>query len=120
LTFVTDFTAALSDDLNAPRAVAALFDFVRGVNRELDQAATTPDVRGVLESLDGAMRVLDVLPSAKEAAADLAAWVGEQLAAREKARRAKDFREADRIRAALRDRGVELDDTPTGTKWRVV
>jgi cysteinyl-tRNA synthetase len=118
--FETDFRAALADDLNAPRAVAALFDFVRAVNRALDQAPTTPNVRQALRALDESMAVLDVLPSAKAAGAELTTWVEEQLAAREKARRAKDFREADRIRAALRARGVELDDTPAGAKWRVV
>jgi cysteinyl-tRNA synthetase len=120
LEFETDFCTALADDLNAPRAVAALFDFVRAVNRELDQAAMTPDVRRALGALDGAMTVLDVLPSAKTVAADLTTWVAEQLAAREKARKAKDFREADRIRAGLHERGVEIEDTPAGTKWRVV
>jgi cysteinyl-tRNA synthetase len=120
LRFETDFCVALSDDLNAPRAVAALFDFVRAVNRALDQAPTTPDVRRALGALDGAMAVLDVLPSEKTVDAELTTWVEEQLAQREKARKAKDFREADRIRAALRARGVELDDTPAGTKWRVV
>jgi len=120
LRFEQDFRAALSDDLNAPRAVAALFGFVRAVNRELDQAPTTPNARRALGALEGAMAVLDVLPSAKPPGAELTAWVEEQLAGREKARKAKDFREADRIRAALRARGVELDDTPAGTKWRVV
>lgn len=120
LRFETDFCAALADDLNVPRAVAALFDFVRAVNRALDQASTTPDVRRVLAALQGAMGVLDVLPSAKAADAELKTWVEERIAAREKARRAKDFREADRIRAELLAREVELDDTPAGTKWRVV
>jgi cysteinyl-tRNA synthetase len=120
LEFETALRAALNDDLNAPRAVAALFDFVRAINRELDQAATTPDVRRTLAALDGAMAVLDVLPSARAAAPELATWVEEQIAAREKARKAKDFREADRIRGGLRDRGVELDDTPAGTKWRML
>jgi len=110
----------LADDLNAPRAVAALFDFVRAVNRALDQASTAPNVRGALDALDRSMAVLDVLPSMKAADSELTAWVEQQLAAREKARKAKDFREADRIRAALRARGVELEDTPGGTKWRVV
>jgi len=118
--FETDFRAALADDLNAPRAVAALFDFVRAVNRALDQASTAPNVRGALDALDRSMAVLDVLPSMKAADSELTAWVEQQLAAREKARKAKDFREADRIRAALRARGVELEDTPAGTKWRVV
>ena len=118
--FEMDFRAALNDDLNAPRAVAALFDFVRAINRALDQASSTPNVRRALGALDGAMAVLDVLPSAKAADPELATWVKGQIAAREKARKAKDFREADRIRGGLRDRGVELDDTTAGTKWRMV
>jgi cysteinyl-tRNA synthetase len=64
--------------------------------------------------------VLDVLPSARSVAPELTAWVEDQVALREKARRAKDFREADRIRGALKDRGIELDDTPQGTKWRAL
>ena len=51
---------------------------------------------------------------------DLAQWVGERLAARDRARKSKDFKEADRIRDELKARGVEIEDTPTGTKWRVV
>jgi cysteinyl-tRNA synthetase len=120
LQFETEFRAALSDDLNAPRAVAALFDFVRAVNRELDQASTTPNARRARSAFEAAMTVLDVLPSARAADAELTTWVEERIGAREKARRAKDFGEADRIRAALRARGVELDDTPAGTRWRMV
>jgi len=64
------------------------------------------------------MTVLDVLPSPPTVDPALASWVEERLAAREKARKAKDFAAADRIRAELKARGVDLDDTPAGTKWR--
>src|SRR2546426_922918 len=67
-----------------------------------------------------AMAVLDVLPTPRTADPDLARWIEAQVAARERARKSKDFKEADRIRGALLARGVELEDTPTGTKWRVV
>jgi len=118
--FETAFRNALDDDLNAPRAIAALFEFVRAVNRELDRAPGAGGRPQALAAFQGAMDVLDVVPAAKTAAADLANWVEAQIAGREKARQAKDFLEADRIRAALKARGVELEDTPTGTKWRVV
>src|SRR5439155_23638077 len=49
-----------------------------------------------------------------------AGWVDERIAARDKARGAKAVREADRIRAELKAKGVEIEDTPSGTKWRMV
>jgi len=121
---LSEFGIALDDDLGAPRAVAALFEFVRAANRELDRgqggigAGAAAGAGPALAVFDRVMTVLDVLPAAKALSPEFAAWVEAQLAAREKARRAKDFREADRIRAALRAKGVELEDTPAGTKWR--
>src|SRR2546428_8034730 len=66
------------------------------------------------------MAVLDVLPTPRTPEPDFARWIETQVAARERARKSKDFKEADRIRAALLARGVELEDTPTGTQWRGV
>jgi len=116
--FEADFRAALDDDLNAPRACAALFQLVHEGNAALDAKARGAAVaRGVL---DRAMTVLDVLPTAKTADTELEGWIRERIAARDKARKSKDFREADRIRAELAGRGVEIEDTPSGTKWRLV
>ena len=119
--FTAEFRAALDDDLNAPRALATLFEFVRAANRELD-ATPTPSAAGAQQALsafDDAMAVLDVLPSSKEATAELAAWVAERVGARNQARKSKDFKAADAIRAELGARGVEIEDTPQGTKWRL-
>jgi len=63
--------------------------------------------------------LLDVLPTPKVVDPSLANWVAERLAAREQARKSKDFKAADAIRAELKARGVEIEDTPQGTKWRV-
>jgi cysteinyl-tRNA synthetase len=116
--FEADFRAALDDDLNAPRACAALFELVHQGNGALD--AGSPGARAALGTLDRAMEVLDVLPTAKTADATLGEWIAGRLAARDKARKTKDFKEADRIRAELRAKGVEIEDTPAGTKWRLV
>jgi cysteinyl-tRNA synthetase len=111
------FKAALDDDLNAPRAVAALFDFVTAGNRALDRgAAALPAVREVFGWAAG---VLDVLPTARAADAELAAWVEERIQARKAARQARNFAEADAIRDELAGRGVTLEDGQGGTKWRV-
>jgi cysteinyl-tRNA synthetase len=115
-----EFTAALDDDLNAPRAVAAVFAFVRDGNRALDREPGAGDVPGALEALDRVMTVLAVLPTPRALPSDFVQWIEVRITARDKARRAKDFKEADRIRAELKGRGVEIEDTPAGTKWRVV
>src|SRR5690242_7209789 len=117
-TFETDFRAALDDDLNAPRACAALFELVHQGNGALDAGAAGAAV--ALAALDRALTVLDILPTTKALDPALVRWVEERIAARDKARKAKDFKEADRIRAELAGRGVEIEDTPAGTKWRLV
>jgi cysteinyl-tRNA synthetase len=117
-TFEADFRAALDDDLNAPRACAALFQLVHEGNAALDAAA--PGAAVALAALDRAMGVLDILPTSKALDPAFRSWVEERIAARDKARKAKDFTEADRIRAELASRGVEIEDTPAGTKWRLV
>jgi cysteinyl-tRNA synthetase len=116
--FESDFRLALDDDLNAPRACAALFEFVHEGNATLD--ARAPGAGVARDVLDRAMAVLDVLPTAKTVDAVLARWIEDRIAARDKARKSKDFREADRIRAELAGRGVEIEDTPAGTQWRLV
>jgi cysteinyl-tRNA synthetase len=115
-----DVGAALNDDLNAPRAVAALFDFVRAANRELDsseQARGTGDALAVFGRVAGP-DLLDVLPTSRAVEPELLEWVEQRLAARDKARKTKDFKAADGIRAELAARGVQIEDTPQGTKWR--
>ena len=115
-TLETRVTEALNDDLNAPRAVAALFEFVNEGNRLLDAAARPgPSVLAAWQWIDG---VLDVCPSPQRVDDALSIWVEERIAARVAARRAKNFKEADGIREELRARGVEIEDTPGGTKWR--
>ena len=114
----TRVTEALNDDLNAPRAVAALFEFVNEGNRLLDAAARPgPSVLAAWRWIDG---VLDLCPSPQRVDDALSGWVEERIAARVAARRARNFKEADGIREELRARGVEIEDTPGGTKWRKV
>ena len=116
--FESDFRSALDDDLNAPRACAALFEFVHQGNGALDTGAA--GAVAALSALERAMTVLDVLPTARLVDAALRAWIEDRIAARDKARKSKDFKAADRIRAELAARGVEIEDAASGTKWRLV
>lgn len=114
-----EFTAAMDDDLNAPRALGAVFSFARAANRALDRGRwQAPQAVAALDGLAETMEVLDVLPSTSRIDEALERWVREQIAARQRARRAGDYQTADAIRARVAARGVELEDTPQGTRWR--
>ena len=114
-----DVATALNDDLNAPRAVAALFDFVRAANRELDKPVSPPATTRALAAFERVTGLLDLLPTARAADPAFVRWVEERIAARAQARKSKDFKAADAIRAELAAKGVEIEDTPQGTKWRL-
>ena len=116
-----EVTAALFDDLNAPIALGALFMFVRKANAELDRNGVDKRAleraRAVFARINS---VLDVVPVAVGPDPELARWVEEKLSARKDARARRDFAEADRIRAEIEGRGVTIEDTPQGTKWKQV
>ena len=114
-------TNAFNDDLNAPEAMAALFEFIRMVNAELDAGGT--DAAG----LDAARKafalvngVLDIVPEQPEVDDNLSQWVEDRLAARREARAKRDFAAADAIRGELDGRGISIEDTPQGTRWKKV
>jgi cysteinyl-tRNA synthetase len=112
------FVDALFDDLNAPRALAALFTFITAANRELDAGGT--DVAS-LERARAAFRlmdsVLDLVPE-RDVDGELAVWVEERLQARRAARERRDFATSDAIRDELVARGILIEDTAGGTRWR--
>jgi cysteinyl-tRNA synthetase len=116
-----DVTAALFDDLNAPIALGALFTFVRKANAELDRNGV--DKRALEKAREVFARinsVLDVVPVAVGPDPELARWVEEKLVARKDARARREFAEADRIRGEIEGKGVAIEDTPQGTKWKKV
>ena len=116
---VADFKEALFDDLNAPNAMAALFSFVTRMNAELDKGGTDlaalTRAREAFATMNG---ILDIVPDREVADQGLAEWVEERLAARKAARASRDFKEADRIRAELLEKGIVIEDGPGGTTWK--
>ncbi|HEV8357609.1 MAG TPA: cysteine--tRNA ligase [Gemmatimonadales bacterium] len=109
--------AAMDDDLNAPRAVASLFDFAREANRLMDGGERPGP--GTLAVWDRwSTRILDLLPQERAIDPATAAWVEELLAERAAARKRRDFAAADAIRTRLLERGIVIEDTPRGAKWR--
>ncbi len=125
-TLGTDFRAALADDLNASEALAALFVFVREMNRRVEQGPFGEgDRRRVLGALAEVDQVLGVLDAAEweeeEELADDgldAEELDHLVVQREEARKNRNFEEADRIRDELLERGIVIEDTPHGPRWK--
>jgi len=123
-TLQRDFADALADDLNISEALAALFAYVRTVNRRVEEGPLgTGDRRRVLDALADVDRVLGVLDPAEwrqeeSEEADDAAEIDRLVERREAARQAKDFAEADRLRDELAERGIVVEDTPQGPRWK--
>ena len=118
--FERDFTTAMDDDLNAPRAKAAVFDFMKAANRGLDLGEwSREEVGAALVVFDRALDVLQVLPTQKELDGEFAKQVEVLVGQREQARAARDFATADHIRDQLAAKGVEVEDTPAGPRWKV-
>ena len=111
------FTAALFDDLNAPRSLAALFTFIGEANRELDlggnDVAALERARAAFRLMDG---VLDLVPE-ETIDSELVAWVEAKLSQRKVARQERDFSRADALRDELLERGILIEDTAAGTRW---
>ena len=94
--------------------------FITRANAEMDKggndASSAERARKAFARVNG---VLDLVPERVVAEDSLASWVESQLVARKQARARRDFAEADRIRDELTGRGVVIEDTPQGTKWKV-
>jgi cysteinyl-tRNA synthetase len=101
-----EFFEALADDFNTPRALGALFEWIREANRS-DQPVGDPHLREMLSVL-ALENLLD------EPHVETPQEVLELRDARERARAGRDWAEADRLRDALRERGWEIRDGPAG------
>jgi cysteinyl-tRNA synthetase len=114
--FLGDFEVAMDDDLNTAGALGALFTFIRDGNIAIDSGRIgAGDAEGMKAALLRVDPVLDILAKRDDA---VDAEVEQLIAARNAARKSRNFAESDRIRDALIERGILLEDTPAGTRWR--
>jgi cysteinyl-tRNA synthetase len=112
------YKEALDDDLNLPQGIGLVFELIREANAALDEDRV--GVRGqaalvaLMEEVDAHV---DVVGADEPGLAD---EVERLIAEREAARTARDFARADKLRDELRERGIALEDSKEGVRWKRV
>ena len=125
---VADFEAckaamieAMDDDLNTGSGIACIYDLIKKLNQAMNGA--TPASRAAIEKGKALFDEMTTLFGFVREANDDDAFIAEieaAIEARKEAKKAKNYAEADRIRAELAEKGVVLEDTPQGTKYKIV
>ena len=110
------FVEAMDDDLNTADGLAAVFELVRDINVSVLQSGSKALITDAIKLFDELTDVLGIVYP-HEQADDLDAEVEKMIEARQAARAAKNWAEADRIRDELKEKGIVLEDTPQGVKW---
>jgi len=115
------FIEAMDDDFNTPQALAVLFDLARAINQAGDTGLSFVEAQSILSELgrDALGLRLETSEFMGEPIPEIAQQVNRLVEERLKLRKAKKWREADKIRAKLAELGVTLEDTPEGTiiRW---
>ena len=106
----------MDDDLNTADALAAIFELVRFANSHAEEGSSKAFLRALKEKIVSLADVLGVIVEKKEEMldADIEALIEERQAAR----KAKNFARADEIRNELLSKGIVLEDTREGVKWK--
>jgi cysteinyl-tRNA synthetase len=116
------FGDAMQDDLNTAAALGAMFELVRALNVSIDSGGLgkgdLPGIRSAFEEFDRVLGILSLRRAEQEQPPVPIDEIERLIENRHAARRRRDFAAADRIRNELAARGVLLEDSPSGTRWK--
>ena len=113
---VEKYEAAMDDDFNTADAISAVFELVKLSNSTASESSTKAYVDYMRETINKLCGVLGIITERKKEVLDTE--VEELIAARQQARKEKNFAHADEIRQQLLDMGIVLEDTREGVKWK--
>jgi len=115
---VEDFDAAMDDDFNTPRALAAVISYSKAVEPYAARALDRESVERVLRTFNYFGSVFGILGSSMGQRVDvIGKLLNVILGMREEARKRGDWAMADRLRQEIVAAGVGLEDTPAGSRW---
>ena len=114
--YETKFDEAMDDDFNTADALAAIFEMVRFANTHAGEGCTKAFAQAVREKIVELSGVLGLIVEKEEEM--LAEDIEKMIQERQAARKARDFKKADAIRDELLRRGIILEDTREGVKWK--
>lgn len=113
--FKKDFIESMEDDLNTADAIASIFELVKFSNSNLDEKSSKKMIRKAYDLLLELSNVLGILNKKDEILED---EILELIEKRTEARKNKNFKLADEIRDTLKEKGIILEDTQEGVKWK--
>ena len=109
------FIQAMDDDLNTADAIGFLFEMTRDINVNIANGASKEYIDAVKDIY---VKLVELLGFGKEEADVDVEYIEQMIAKRAEAKKAKNYAEADAIRNELKEKGIILEDTPQGVKWK--
>jgi len=110
------FEEAMDDDLNISIALSHVFEFVKEINTlVMEDKIGKGDAKKIMSLMEGFDKVLGILEEKEE---KLNPELKKLIDEREKARKEKNYEKADKIRQQLKEKGIILEDTKEGVRWK--
>lgn len=114
--FEENFDDSMDDDFNTADAIAAVFDLVKFANTNVAEGSSKVFADALREKIQSLCDILGIITEKKEELLD--ADIEQLIEERQAARKAKNFARADEIRNELLEKGIVLEDTREGVKWK--